>query len=121
MSHLSSLNKNLGWSLYLTLLVTPAAAHNVEASSFQPFEKKYEVTVAGATTVLAPRVETFSPSKKPAQSRRKTAIHTTEQQGEHGSRQPVLQWILNVIGLEIGINLAILTTLIRRSLKHWQP
>lgn len=121
MPQLSSLNKTLGWTLFLALLVSPTATYKVEASSFELYEKKYEVTLAGATTVLAPRVEIFSPSKKPAQLRRKTTIHTTEQQGEYGSRQPVPQWILNVIGLEIGINLAILTTLIRRSLKHWQP
>ena len=117
-SHLSRLNKNLGWSLYLALLITPAAAHKVEASSFQPFQTKYELTVVGATTALASGVETSSPLKELAQSQRRTTIRLTEQQGEHGSRQPVPQWIFNVIGIEIGLDIAILTTLIRRTLKR---
>lgn len=121
MAHLSSLNKNIGWSLYLALLVTPSAVHKVDASSFQPFEKKYEVTVAGATTALTSEVETFSLPKELAQSQRITTIHPTEQPGEYDSRQPVPQWLLNVISLELGLNLAILTTVIKRTLKLWQP
>lgn len=116
--YLSSPNKNLGWSLYLALLITPAAAHKVEALSFQPFYTKYEITVAGATTALASGVETSSPPKELAQAQRRTTIRSTEQQGEHESRQPVPQWILNVISLEIGLDIAILTTLIRRTLKR---
>lgn len=115
---MSSLNKNLVWSLYLALLVTPTAAHKVEASSFQPFQTKYEATVAGATTALASGVETSSPPQELAQSQR-TTIRLTEQQGEHDSRQPVPQWIVNVVGLEIGLDLAILVTLVQRTLKRW--
>lgn len=120
-SHLSSLNKNLSWSLYLALLITPAAAHKVEALSFQPFQTKYEATVAGTTTALVSGVETFSLPKKLAQPQKRITIHPTEQQGEHNSRQPVPQWLLNVISLELGLDVAILTTLIRHSLKRWQP
>lgn len=118
MPQLSSLNKNLGWTLFLALLVSPTAAHTVEASSFQPFQTKYEVTGADATTALAPRVEASPLPKEPAQSQRKAAMRPTRQQGEHGSSQPVPQWLLNLVSLEIGLNLAALTTLIRRTLKR---
>lgn len=112
MPQLSSLNKTLNWTLFLALLVSPTAAHNVEASSFHLFETKYEVTGAGGTTALAPKVEISLLLKEPAQLQRKTAIGLTKQQGERGSSQPVPQWLLNLVSLEIGLNLAVLTTLI---------
>lgn len=119
MPQLSSLNKNLSWSLYLALFITPAAAHKVEASSFQPFQTKYELTVVGAATALASGVKTFSLPEELAQSQRRATISPIDQQGEHGSSQPVPQWLLDLISLEIGLNLAALTTLIRRTLKRW--
>lgn len=145
MPQLSSLNRNLGWSLYLGLVLTPDAAYKLEVSrnvastwhielnhnpktleptkalpegNFQPLAMKYEVTGAGATTALAPRVKASPLPKEPAQSQRKTAMRPTRQQGEHGSSQPVPQWLLNLVSLEIGLNLAALTTLIRRTLKR---
>lgn len=118
MPQLSSLKKNLGWTLFLALLVSPTAAHKVEALSFEMFQAKHELTVAGATTALASGVETFSLPEELAKSQRRTTISSIEQQSEHGSSQPVPQWLLNLISLEIGLNLAALTTLIRRTLKR---
>lgn len=78
---------------------------------------KYEVTVAGVAVAPAPRVETSPLLKELAQSQR-TTIRPTEQQSEHFSSQSVPQWLVNVIGIEIVLDLAILTTIIRRTLRR---
>lgn len=145
MPQLSSLNKNLGWSLYLGLLVTPGAAYKVEVSrnvastwhikpnhkpkalepakaltedNFQPFQMKYEFTIAGVVTAPGPGVE-ISPLLKEAAESQRTTIRPTEQQGDRFSSQSIPQWLVNVIGIEIVLDLAILTTIIRRTLRRW--
>lgn len=79
---------------------------------------KYEVTVAEAAAAPVLGVETSLLPKEPAESQR-TTIRPTEQQGAHFSSQPVPQWLVNVIGIEIVLDLAILTAIIRRTLRRW--
>lgn len=79
---------------------------------------KYEVTVAGSAAALVPRVETSPLLKEPAQSQ-KITVCPIEQQGTGFSSQPIPKWLVNAIGIEICLDLAILTTLIRRTLRRW--
>lgn len=81
---------------------------------------KYEVTVAGAAVAPVLRVETSSLPKKLAQSQR-TIICPTEQQSDRFASQSVSQWLVNTIGIEIVLNLLIVTTLIQRTLRRWRP
>lgn len=72
------------------------------------------------TAAPAPRVETF-PSLEQATRLQRATIHLIEQQGDRFSSQSVPQWLVNVVGIEIVLNLVILTTLIRRTLRRWLP
>jgi len=78
---------------------------------------KYGVRVAGAAAAPAPRVETSPPSNEPTELQRAT-LRLTGQEGDRFLSQPIPQWLVNAIGIEIVLNLVILTTLIRRTLRR---
>lgn len=81
---------------------------------------KYELRVAGSAAAPAPRVETSPPPNEPTQLHRAT-LCLTGQEGDHFSSQPIPRWLVNAIGIEIVLNLVILTTLIRGTLSRWRP
>lgn len=73
--------------------------------SFQPFQFKYDITVAAGAAILTPKAETSSAIKEMAQSQQSLARKTREQLNQSNQFMPV--WIfltiatISIIGLGI--------------------
>lgn len=81
--------------------------------NFQPFQLKYDVVVApGATAPASNNVETSSLPKKPTESQ-KTAVSTTEQQGDLSSSQSAAQWFVAAITVSTILGFGILGLVLR--------
>lgn len=121
MYHQLNLNKTLGWTLFLALLVSPAAAYKVEGS--EDVAGTWHIEPNDSSLALEP-ARTWIPFTReggqilPKEQGNYQLARLTEQEGDRDWSQRVPQWIVNAIGIEIGITLAALTTLVRRILKR---
>lgn len=96
----------------LELSCTPKTQNN-----FQSFQLKYDALVAPGTTAPVSNAETSSLPKKPTESR-KTAVSTTEEQGDLSSSQSDTQWSIAVIAVSTILGFGILGIVLRQTTKR---
>ena len=78
---------------------------------FQPFQMKYDVTVATGAAAPTPKTES---------SAQKTPVSTTEQERKNQSNRKAQEWSILAIAVPVVIGLAILTILVRSIMKQRQ-